>query len=133
MRFETLESLCELFPSTPGSKLLLLRQLIRGDVDAQDTYSRVFGAEFDRRKYYDSTPAGAGYIPEDVECACILLVADKLLETFGVEYLGGDVYYCNTGETYDVTLLYDERADRFFVGCWGNLVEANPRRFGASE
>lgn len=133
MRFETLESLCELFPSTPGSKLLLLRQLIRGDVDAQDTYSRVFGQVFDRRKYYDSAPVGGGYIPENADQACILLIADELLDTFGVEYLGGDVYYCNTGETYDVTLLYDERVDRFSVGCWGNLVEANPRRFGAGE
>ena len=133
MRFETLETLCEFFPRVPGSSLLLLRRLIRNDVDAQECYAQVFGAEFDRRGYYDSTPVGGGYIPESVDRACILLVADRLLGTFGVEYLGGDIYYCNTGDTYDLTLLYDERVDRFFVGTWGSLVEANPRRYGFDE
>lgn len=133
MRFETLETLCEFFPQVPGSKLLLLRRLIRNDVDAQECYAQVFGEEFSRRAYYRGTAAGSGYIPEGDEEAMILLIADKLIGTCGVEYLGGDIYYCNTGDTYDLTLLYDERVDRFFVGTWGSLVEANPRRYGFDE
>ena len=54
---------------------------------------------------------------------------DKILRTYGVEYLGqhkrsGEhVYYCNAGDTYAGTILF--KGLRMFVGYWGDLVEKN--------
>lgn len=33
--------------------------------------------------------------------------------------------YCNTGETYQTTILYDICQDRFFIGNWGDWAEKN--------
>lgn len=52
---------------------------------------------------------------------------DRILRTCGVEYLGEhkrsgkDVYYCNTGESYAGTVVFQGRHLR--VGSWGDLVE----------
>lgn len=52
---------------------------------------------------------------------------NRLLRTFGVEYLGrnkrtnDEVYYCNAGDTYATTVLFVGPYLR--VGCWGDLVE----------
>lgn len=71
---------------------------------------------------------------------------DKLLGTYGTEAIRGswqngywcDVVaaYCNTGDTYDLTVIHargetswDEQG-RFFVGSWGDFVEANSERLG---
>jgi hypothetical protein len=54
---------------------------------------------------------------------------DKLIETYGVEFLGVhrstgyDVYYCNAGDTYATTILF--HGLNMTVGCWGDLVEGN--------
>ena len=54
---------------------------------------------------------------------------DRILRTHGVEYLGqrkrnrNHVYYCNAGDTYATTVLFD--GDRLTVGCIGDLVEKN--------
>lgn len=53
---------------------------------------------------------------------------DTILRTFGVEYIPAGhnakspaIYYCNTGDTYDTTVL--KVRGRFRVGCWGDIVE----------
>lgn len=54
---------------------------------------------------------------------------DKILQTYGVEYLGqhkrtGEhIYYCNSGDTYAPTIMFSGL--RMFVSCWGDLVEKN--------
>jgi hypothetical protein len=54
---------------------------------------------------------------------------DAILGTCGVEYLGlrkrnrEHVYYCNTGESYAATVLFD--GDHLRVNCWADLVERN--------
>lgn len=59
-------------------------------------------------------------------------VIDALLDTHGVEHLGihrrtdEHVYYCNTGDPYDATLIFHGRNLR--IGCWGDLVERNTVR-----
>lgn len=72
---------------------------------------------------------------EDVAMEAI----DTLLETCGVEYIASaddsfseaqGMSYCNTGDTYGLTILYDHRSGKFSVGCWGDVVERDPRRFG---
>lgn len=62
----------------------------------------------------------------------ILEAADRMLNGNGVEYIagvGGGLSYVNMGDTYDTTLLYDEKSNRFVVASWGDIVENQPRRF----
>jgi len=33
------------------------------------------------------------------------------------------ISYLNMGDTYDQTIMFDSRSDRFWVGCWGDFVE----------
>lgn len=52
---------------------------------------------------------------------------NSLIETHGIEYLGtarsnGEpVYYCNSGDTYDATVIFC--GDSLRVACWGDMVE----------
>lgn len=61
-------------------------------------------------------------------------LADKMLDGFGRTYLfpsggGNGVSLVNMGDTYNTTLMFDFAKDKFIVGSWGDLVEAQPRRF----
>lgn len=33
------------------------------------------------------------------------------------------IQYLNMGDTYDFTVLFDSRNERFFTGCYGDVVE----------
>lgn len=62
--------------------------------------------------------------------------ADRELGTYGVETIENASYrtvlfYLNTGETYDATLLYDVEASTFRVGSWGDWVETYEMNGGA--
>lgn len=54
---------------------------------------------------------------------------DKVLRTYGVEYLGQhrrtgrDIYYCNTGESYATTVVFV--GPSLYVCCWADYVEKN--------
>ena len=57
-----------------------------------------------------------------------LRMIDTVLGTFGVEIIpqgrgkaSPQIMYCNTGETYDTTLLFCRGT--FHVTCWGDIVE----------
>lgn len=66
--------------------------------------------------------------------------ADDRLNGHGVESIEGnhhDPYwqnvqylYVNRGDPYDETALYDCVRERFFAGCWGDVVEKHGRRRG---
>jgi predicted phosphodiesterase len=61
-----------------------------------------------------------------------LNVADTMLNGHGHEELpspSGRVIYVNMGDAYNMTLMFDWSKDKFTVGSWGDLVEAQPRRF----
>ena len=66
----------------------------------------------------------------------IMRTIDGILGTHGVEYIDGSgtngtngMDYCNTGDTYDTTVLFDCKAQRFVIGSWGDIVEKYPNRF----
>ena len=62
----------------------------------------------------------------------ILQTADKMMNGHGVERIsgvGGGLMYVNMGDTYDTTLIYDYKTNRFVVSSWGDIVERQPRRF----
>jgi len=55
-------------------------------------------------------------------------IIDGFLGTYGVEYIprghnqkSPSITYCNTGETYDRTILYAR--GQFRIGSWGDIVE----------
>lgn len=54
---------------------------------------------------------------------------DIILGTYGVEYLGQrkvnreHVYYCNTGDSYGTTVIFD--GSHLRVACWADYVERN--------
>lgn len=58
---------------------------------------------------------------------------DEIMETHGVEALGKineytPLYvYCNTGDSYKATVVYDYEKEQFFISSWGDLVENDPR------
>ena len=61
---------------------------------------------------------------------------DKMLKTYGVEYLGRHkrtghhVYYCNAGDSYVTTVTFHGPVMR--VACWADYVEKNLIEEGAS-
>ena len=60
--------------------------------------------------------------------------ADSILGGSGVERIASSngravAYYVNMGDTYDTTLVYQKAPTaRFFVGSWGDWLEAQERR-----
>jgi len=69
------------------------------------------------------------------DCSCRLTALDELLGTFGVEPIRTtehiDRYwfdcracYLNTGDTYNTTILFDTKKDRFYLTSWGDFVES---------
>jgi hypothetical protein len=61
----------------------------------------------------------------------ILQMADSMMNGHGVERIPGrpGLMYVNMGDTYDTTLVYDYKTNRFVVSSWGDIVERQPRRF----
>ena len=61
----------------------------------------------------------------------ILQAADGMMDGNGVERIPGQpgLMYVNMGDTYDTTLIYDYKTNRFVVSSWGDIVERQPRRF----
>lgn len=69
---------------------------------------------------------------EGATVGSILKAADRILDGNGVEAIpgvGGGLSYVNMGDTYDYTLIYDRKSRRFVAAAWGDIVEAQPRRF----
>lgn len=66
--------------------------------------------------------------PRTVEGRTRMERIDAIIGTHGVEYIPAGrgaqspaITYCNTGDTYGVTVLRVN--ERFRVGCWGDWVE----------
>lgn len=53
---------------------------------------------------------------------------DMSLGTYGVEVITDSeqrrlLTYCNTGDPYIATLMFDHQENQFIVACWGCIVE----------
>lgn len=64
----------------------------------------------------------------------ILYAIDELYETCGVEYVrhrkdtpykSYGISFCNTGDTYAITIGYEHSKDRFVITSWGDWYETN--------
>lgn len=73
--------------------------------------------------------------PDDVSLQ--LSALNELIGGYGVEGLGKNdrapytppFEYINTGDTYNATIIRDNRKGRFFISDWGTVVETHPRLF----
>jgi hypothetical protein len=67
-----------------------------------------------------------------------LVEIDTIIGAYGVEYIPS-VYdtmrslsgleYCNTGDTYGATVVFDHAKQKFIIGNWGSIVECDEKRF----
>jgi len=97
-----------------------IRRLLDG---RDDPMSYEAGQKRDRECYFS---------PDKTDL--ILTVVDSILGTCGVEtihidgQLGeGVADYCNNGQSYDPTILYDVQRDAFYVTSWADWVETAER------
>ena len=86
------------------------------------------------RKGNDNEVARESVGYEDAPAAALDLV-NKVIRGFGVEAVRGEGYevdryyydcialYVNTGDTYNVTVLYDTERNKFYVTSWGEWYE----------
>lgn len=69
--------------------------------------------------------------PSEVEK--IMSAIDFVLETYGCEVIFIDGYpameYCNTGDTYAMTVMYDYKVNRFRIMSWGDWWEKFGEKF----
>lgn len=61
----------------------------------------------------------------------VLHAVDDIIGTYGVEPLGKGAppdyimqyEYCNPGDPYSATLIYNRTTDNLYIGCWGTVAE----------
>lgn len=102
---------------------------VRRLLDGRDDPHSVDGMRQWANTYYNSAQR---------ENESIMAAVDLVLGTCGVEairavdewdrYFGDAVaVYCNTGDSYGGTVLYDVDRDAFYVTSWGDWVETSER------
>jgi hypothetical protein len=74
-----------------------------------------------------------------------LRACDEILETYGTEAIESSVYqvdrfhhkivavYCNTGDSYAATILFETERERFVITSWGDWVESSPRKYKLND
>lgn len=77
------------------------------------------------------------YHPHDRE-TLVMEALNEILEGYGVEYLQSSedtphqadgIDYVNFGDPYIPTVMYDHRRECYRIGCWGDIVERQGKRF----
>lgn len=98
-----------------------VRALMKGEMDPCDVPQC---AQWVRQCHHEPP------VREKIMCAI-----DGLLDTHGVEALGDSgtyrypqFSYCNTGDSYACTVVYDYLKDRYLLTSWGDLVEGGKVR-----
>lgn len=121
-RYPSFRLIRERFPKMELSRRKQLFGLLSGEV-SPDTFQSVHN--WSRECY--NLPSRR----ERVMCA-----ADELLETCGVEGVdqedgdhqrGSRYTYCNTGDSYVCTVVYDREKDRFLLWSYSDIAEAMDR------
>lgn len=99
--------------------------LIRGEISP----FTVAGTDQWRRQCYHE--------PRETAPETIMHAIDQVIGTCGTEAIfGADgctmpvLEYCNTGDSYATTIMYDYVAGKYRLTSWGDLVERFGRRYG---
>jgi hypothetical protein len=97
--------------------------LVRGRIDP---FSVPAVEEWRRQCYHE---------PDASKPETIMRAIDAVLETCGTEAIWGTsctvpaAEYCNAGDTYAPTILYDYVASKYRLISWGDFVERFERRY----
>ena len=126
MRIPTLGRLIEAFGVDKGTTVYAL---LKGTTDYKVHPAVVKWAE---QCYHDPRDSS------NAKAECLMVAIDAELETYGVEAIRGryvDRYhqdvqatYCNTGDTYATTILYDCEDDRMLITAYGDWIETHSER-----
>lgn len=92
--------------------------------------ARRFASEWYRKNKTDYRWAGH---PSHAASEAIRLAGEKFGIGYGPEGFCWDngrdgITYLNMGDTYEYTVLFDSRSERFSTGCWGDVVERLERQ-----
>ena len=131
------EELTAEFRDLTESDAQLIRDLAEAVIDCDpdedplealiDSDSRLESTERYVRSLHSSP-----YYSDIWRVAVALHAIDTLIGTHGVESFGGDPNtcvdpptheYCNAGDPYAATLIYEVASGELFIGCWGDLAE----------
>lgn len=88
--------------------------------------ARKFAADYYHRRKND--PENIGHHPSHLASEAIEAAGKQFAIGFGSAGFCWDcgrdgITYLNMGDTYDFTILFDSRSERFSTGCWGDVVE----------
>lgn len=83
--------------------------------------------------YRKNKPDHRGEHPSHLASEAINLACTKFGIGYGAEGFCWDcgrhgITYLNMGDTYEWTVLFDSRTERFSTGCWGDVVERLERQ-----
>ena len=115
-RFATIKTLVEVLKIN-ANQAKAIRSLIKGDTCPLDYQST--------KKYHKMFPSA------DADML-ILCAINEILETFGIEHIkDGNINfdYCNNGDTYKPTIVYNHYSQLFRLRSWGSFFDPrkNPR------
>lgn len=133
MRCPTVATLTAAFRDLTPDRARLIRQLAHS-VDDRDAIRALIKRECPSTHAYACRCYNDPYDSGMWRRTMALHAIDAALGTYGVEPLGevsmrhGPPYeYCNAGDTYATTLVYDRDRDRLIVTSYGDIVESDPR------
>lgn len=140
MRIASKKTLLKAFPSLTNEQALLIRRIGKARDDAEKLRALI-EKECEETHKYALSCYGDPFDSEMWRTFMALHAIDCILGTCGVESLGKGrsfrdpppYQYCNTGDTYDTTLIYKEATDTLFVGCWGDIVERHEKELNLDE
>lgn len=75
--------------------------------------------------------------PRETAPETIMHAIDQVIGTCGTEAIFGAgsctqpvIEYCNAGDTYAATIVYDYIAEKYRLTSWGDMVERYGKRYG---
>ena len=132
MRCPTVKQLTAAFRNLQPEAAHIIRRLARQVDDPAQLQAHVERAHPETARYVRQMHASP-YDSAMWRRTVVLHAINHLLNTYGVEPLGpvsmreGPPYeYCNTGDTYAITLVYQRKHDRLILASWGDIAERDP-------
>jgi len=100
------------------------------NVDNYDGFISIIESSFPDTKAYISKCYNDPVYEYRSRLSVLIMAADEMLKTFGTETLDDAddadwprYEYCNTGDTYALTIMLDRDDNRLFISSWGDVAE----------
>jgi hypothetical protein len=131
MRAPSLKRLLATFPQLDRNSASLIRELAH-ETDSAERLSKLIAMRCPDTDRYARSCSSDPFDSPMWRVTMALHAIDRVLGTHGVEPLGvtdpSDGYappfeYCNAGDSYATTLIYNRRIDALMIGSWGDIAE----------